>query len=117
MKPTTAQIKAAARRYLKIVEWSDDDRCYIGSAPPLIGRSCHGTTESDVIEQLQAIVEEWVELLLNDGKPLPEGIAERRFSGKFVVRISPEIHRKVALKAMARGESLNEFVSETLAQS
>ncbi len=117
MKPTVAQIKEAARRYLKIVEWSDDDQCYVGSAPPLIGQSCHGKTESDVIGQLQAIVEEWVGLLLVDGKPLPEGTAERRFSGKFVVRLAPAIHRKVALKAMARGESLNEFVSETLAQS
>jgi predicted HicB family RNase H-like nuclease len=117
MKITTAEIKEAARRYLKIVEWSDDDRCYIGSAPPLIGQSCHGKTEAGVIAQMQAIVEEWVELLLVDGKPLPEGTADRRFSGKFVIRLSPEIHRKVALKAMARGESLNEFVSETLARS
>jgi predicted HicB family RNase H-like nuclease len=117
MKPTITQIKEAARRYLKIIEWDDHDRCYVGSAPPLIGQSCHGKTEADVIKQLQAIVEEWVELLLVDGKPLPEGTADRRFSGKFVVRLSPEIHRKVSLKAMARGESLNEFVSETLAQS
>ena len=116
MKQTITQIKEAARRYLKIVEWDDDDQCYVGSAPPLIGQSCHGKTESEVIKQLQAIVEEWVELLLNDGKPLPEGTADRRFSGKFVVRISPEIHRKIALKAMPRGESLNEFVTETLAQ-
>jgi predicted HicB family RNase H-like nuclease len=48
---------------------------------------------------------------------LPVGTGDRRFSGKFVVRLSPEIHRKVALKAMARGESLNEFVSNTLAQT
>jgi len=117
MKPTVTQIKETARRYLKVVEWNDDDQCYVGSAPPLIGQSCHGKTESDVIKQLQMIVEEWVELLLTEGKPLPQGTADRRFSGKFVVRLSPEIHRKVALKAMARGESLNEFVSETLAKS
>ena len=53
MKPTITQIKEAARRYLKIVEWSDDDQCYVGSAPPLIGQSCHGKTEADVIKQLQ----------------------------------------------------------------
>lgn len=89
----------------------------IGPCPPLIGQSCHGKTESGVVKQPQAIVEDWVKLLPIDGKPLPEGNADRRFSGKFAVRISPEIHRRVALKAMARGESLNEFVSETLAQS
>ena len=67
MKPTVTQIREAARRYLKIVEWSDDDKCYVGSAPPLVGQSCHGRTESEVIKQLQVIVEEWVELLLVDG--------------------------------------------------
>jgi predicted HicB family RNase H-like nuclease len=117
MKPTVTQIKETARRYLKIVEWSADDQCYIGSAPPLIGQSCHGATEADVIKKLQVIVEEWVAVLLTDGRPLPKGIENRRFSGKFVVRLTPEAHRKVTLKAMARGESLNEFVSATLAQS
>jgi predicted HicB family RNase H-like nuclease len=115
MKPTASQIKASAKRYLKIVEWDDEDHCYVGSAPPLIGQSCHGKTEADVLAQLQTIVEEWVATLLADGKPLPGGTANRKFSGKFIVRISPEIHRKVALKAMARGDSLNEFVSDTLA--
>ena len=114
MKPTAAQVREAARRYLKIVEWNTEDRCYVGSAPPLIGQSCHGATESEVLVQLQAIVGEWVETLIKDGKPLPASTTSRKFSGKFVVRLSPEIHRKVALKAMARGESLNHYVAETL---
>jgi predicted HicB family RNase H-like nuclease len=115
MKPNNSKMREAAKRYLKIVEWSDEDNCFVGSAPPLIGQSCHGRTEADVLAQLQVIVEEWVEILTSTGKPLPAGSAKRKFSGKFLVRLSPEIHRKVALKAMARGDSLNEFVSETLA--
>ena len=117
MKPPITRVREPAGQHLKIAEWNDEDQCYVGSAPPLIGQSCHGKTESEVIKQLQVIVEEWVESVLLDGEPLPEGTADRRFSGKFAVRLSPEIHRKVALKAMARGESLNEFVSETLVQS
>ena len=117
MKPTHSQIKATARQYLKVVEWSDEDNCYIGSAPPIIGQCCHASTEAEVVRQLQVIVEEWVEILLRDGKPLPAPGAGRTFSGKFLVRVTPEIHQKVALKAMARGESLNQFVSETLARA
>lgn len=113
MKTTRAQIRAAAKRYLKIVEWSPEDKCYVGSAPPLIGQSCHGATEASVLSQLQTIVEDWVRLLLTEGKPLPDA-GNRRFSGKFLVRIPPETHRKVALKAMARGDSLNQFVAEVL---
>jgi predicted HicB family RNase H-like nuclease len=115
MKPTPSQVKATARQYLKVVEWSDEDNCYIGSAPPMIGQCCHAPTEAAVLRQLQAIVEEWVETLLRDGKPLPQPAAGRTFSGKFLVRVTPETHQKVALKAMSRGKSLNQFIAETLA--
>ena len=115
MKPTLSQIKAAARQYLKVVEWSDEDNCYIGSAPPIIGQCCHASTEAKVMEQLQVIVEDWVEILLRDGKPLPQPSAGKTYSGKFLVRVAPEIHQKVALKAMSRGESLNQFITEALA--
>lgn len=117
MKITAAQIRDVAKRYLKIVEWSAEDRCYIGSAPPLIGQSCHGASEAEVLTQLQTIVEEWVETMIKEGRPLPASTANRKFSGKFVVRLSPEVHRKVALKAMARGDSLNQYVAETLAEA
>jgi predicted HicB family RNase H-like nuclease len=117
MKPTTAQIKEASRHYLKMVEWSEEDGCYIGSAPPIVGHCCHGTNEAQVLAQLQLIVEEWVEILLVDGKPLPAPTARKEFSGKFVVRISRDLHKKAALKAMARGESLNQFVSNVLTRA
>lgn len=117
VKPTAARIKAEARKYLKVVEWSKEDGCYIGSAPPIIGQSCHGDTEAEVMAQLAVIVEEWVGCLLTDGKPLPAATANKDFSGKFLVRISPDLHKKAALKALARGESLNQFVAEAIASA
>lgn len=117
MKPTPSQIKSLARNYLKVVEWSAEDDCYIGSAPPLIGQCCHASTEAEVLKQLHVIVEEWVEIFLRDGKRLPQPSAGKTCSGKFLVRIPPELHQKTALKAMARGESLNQFVAEALAQA
>lgn len=50
----------ASRDYLRIVEWSEEDGCFVGSAPPLIGRCCHGDTEASVLRQLGRIVEEWL---------------------------------------------------------
>lgn len=117
MKPTRAQIEKAARRYVKLVEWSDEDQCFIGSAPPLIGQSCHGATEAEVLAELNQIVEEWVVTLLTRGEPLPEATANKEYSGKFIVRIPPAVHRKAALKAMAHGYSLNQFVADALAKA
>jgi len=117
MKPSRTEIQRLAKQYLKIVEWSDEDGCYIGSAPPLVGQSCHGATEAEVLKQLKVIVEEWVEILLTDGKPLPKAISDREFSGKFVVRLTPDEHKRVALRALARGESLNQYVAEALSRA
>jgi len=117
MKPTPSQIKSQARRYLKVVEWSEEDGVYLGSAPPIIGQCCHGDTEAKVLEQLTVIVEEWVEIFLRDGKTLPAPSAGKTYSGKFLVRVTPEIHQKAALKAQARGESLNQFVANAIASA
>lgn len=58
-------------RYLKIVEWSDEDHCYIGSAEPLIGQCCHGDDEVEVYRELCEIVDEIIALHEEDGTPLP----------------------------------------------
>lgn len=58
-------------KYAKIVEWSEEDQCYVGSAPGLILAGCHGDDEKKVFDELCQIVEEAIELYLKDGKPLP----------------------------------------------
>jgi predicted RNase H-like HicB family nuclease len=58
-------------RYVKIVEWSDEDQCFVGQCPGLIGPCCHGDNEAKVYKELCGIVEEWIETLKKDGKPLP----------------------------------------------
>lgn len=57
--------------YLKIVEWSEEDQCFIGQCPGIIGPCCHGDVEAVVYRELCGIVEEWIEMLKADGKPLP----------------------------------------------
>src|ERR1700733_493901 len=99
--------KITARDYLKIVEWSAEDGCFIGSAPPLVGQCCHGADETKVYQELCEIVDECIEIRQRDGMPLPEPTAGREFSGKFILRLPPEIHRLLALRAMQSGESLN----------
>lgn len=113
----TASPAVLARRYLKIVEWSDKDGCFVGSAPPIIGPCCHGETEAEVMAQLSPIVEEWVEVMRRDGHPLPAATSGKKYSGQFVVRVTPELHKKASLKALARGESLNQFVASALAEA
>jgi predicted RNase H-like HicB family nuclease len=69
-------------RYLKIVEWSEEDGCYVGSSPGLFYGGCHGDNEQEVFAELCQIVDETIELYHKDGKTLPpptagQGIAKQ----------------------------------------
>jgi predicted RNase H-like HicB family nuclease len=58
-------------RYVRIVEWSDEDGAFVGHCPGVIGPCCHGPDEVAVYAELCAIVEDWIALAIKDGKSLP----------------------------------------------
>ena len=60
-----------AARYVKLVEWSEEDGAFVGRCPGLIGPCCHGADEVEVYRELCEIVEEWIEIANRDGRPLP----------------------------------------------
>lgn len=112
---TRKQIKAQAARYLKYVEWSDEDRCFIGRCPEVFIGAVHGPDEARVYAELCETVEEWIALLQEDGVDLPEPLAgKKQFSGKFVLRMEPGLHKRLAAKALASGDSLNTFCKKAL---
>lgn len=71
-------------RYIKIVEWSEEDGCYVGSAPGLILGGCHGDDERQVFDELCQIVEEAIDLYRHDGKSLPPPTAGRDLSYRLL---------------------------------
>jgi predicted HicB family RNase H-like nuclease len=111
---TRKEIKARTARYTKIVEWSDEDQCFVGRCPEIMLGGVHGSDEAKVYAELCQAVEEMIELIHADGHQLPEPLAAKEFSGKFVLRVDPVIHRRLAAKALAAGESLNSFCVKTL---
>ena len=70
-------------RYVKIVEWSEDDQCYVGSCPGLFYGGCHGSNEKKVFEELCSIVNETIELYKTDGKPLPPPTSGKDYANKM----------------------------------
>jgi len=104
-------------RYLKIVEWSEEDHCYIGSVPGWIGKCCHGDNEEKVYRELCQIVDEWIEIYAKDGRPLPPATAGKKYSGKFQLRLGSELHQALAIRAMQTGDSLNNYCTKSLKKS
>lgn len=114
---TRRQIKEQAARYTKFVEWSDEDQCFIGRCPEIMAGGVHGRDEARVYAELCQAVEEMVELIHADGHALPVPLGKKEFSGKFVLRVEPAMHRRLAAKALAAGESLNSYCVRTLVKA
>ena len=70
-------------KYVKIVEWSEEDQCYVGSASGLIYGGCHGSDEKEVFDELCLIVEDAIDLYRADSKPLPPPTSGRDFATKM----------------------------------
>jgi predicted HicB family RNase H-like nuclease len=101
-------------RYLKIVEWSQEDGCYVGTCPGLMYGGVHGPNEAKVYLELCEAVEECIRILEEDGEPLPEATAGKEYSGKFVVRVGRDLHKELAIEAIRSGKSLNSYCVDTL---
>ncbi|MEM6709403.1 MAG: hypothetical protein AAF648_11510 [Pseudomonadota bacterium] len=70
-------------RYVKIIEWSDEDDCYVGSSPGLVYGGCHGDDELEVFNELCQIVEETIRLFRAAGKPLPPATAGKDLANRL----------------------------------
>lgn len=101
-------------RYLKIVEWSDEDDCYVGTAPGLMIGGVHGKNEKEVFAELCQAVDEAIALFEKEGRPLPPATADKIYSGKLLVRIPAVLHKALAIKALQEGESVNKFIRHEL---
>jgi len=112
-----SEIKAKAAQYPKIVEWIEEAGCFVGQCPGLMFGGIHGKDEAKVYAELCQAVEEVIEILETDGHPLPEPLGRKAFSGKFVLRLEPALHRRLAAKALAAGESLNSFCVKKLVKA
>ena len=101
-------------QYLKIVEWSDEDNCFVGRCPELMLGGVHGKNERKVFAELCSVIEQWISQAEKDGEVLPHGMSGKKYSGKFNIRLDGNLHERLALEAVKRGKSLNAFCAETL---
>ena len=101
-------------QYLKVVEWSQEDKCYVGTAPGLILGGVHGKDETKVFKELCKAIDLAIQIYQKEGKPLPEATADKPYSGKITLRIPSDLHKALALKAAQAGESLNKLIVNKL---
>ena len=103
-------------RYTYRVTWSEEDGEYVGLCAEFPSLSWLASTLESALSGIRQVVTDVVAELEANGEPIPEPIAIRQYSGKFMVRVPPELHRQLALEAAESGVSLNRIVSAKLSQ-
>ena len=95
-------------RYEYRVHWSEEDDAYLARVVEFPSLGAHGDTAAAALEELQTLVKGVVRDLKMSQELVPEPLALQKFSGRFLVRIPPELHRALAIEAAAAAVSLNQ---------
>lgn len=103
------------KHYSYRVIWSEEDEEYVGLCSELPSLSWLDTSPEKALAGIQKTVKSVVADMEKLEEKVPQPISERKYSGKFQVRIPPESHRHLALEAAEQGVSLNRIVSARLA--
>jgi len=103
-------------KYTYRVTWSEDDNEYVGLCAEFPSLSWLAKTPEKALSGIRKIVAEVIFDMRENNEKIPEPIASKNYSGKFMVRIPPDIHRKLAIQAAESGVSLNRIASSKLSQ-
>lgn len=103
-------------RYTYRVTWSKEDSEYVGLCIELPSLSWLESSPEKALKGIRQAVAEVMADLEANGEPLPEPLALRKDSGRFMLRIPPELHRRLAVGAAEAGISLNRLASDKLSR-
>jgi len=102
-------------RYTYRVTWSEEDQEHVGLCAEFPSLSWLEATPDAALSGIRKLVSRSAADLKRNQEPIPEPISVRPFSGKFMVRVPPEVHRKLAIQAAESGVSLNRLIAAKLA--
>lgn len=103
-------------RYTYRVTWSEDDNEHIALCAEFPSSSWLSSTPEGALKGIRKLVSEVLEDMEANSETIPEPIVCRQYSGKFMIRIPPEVHRNLAIRAAESGISINRVVSSKLSQ-
>lgn len=103
-------------RYTYRVTWSEDDYEYVGLCAEFPSLSWLALTPEGALKGIRNLVADVVKDMDASNETVPEPLACKSYSGKFMVRLPPDVHQKLAVQAAESGVSLNRIASFKLSQ-
>lgn len=102
------------KHYTYRVIWSRDDNEYVALCAEFPSLSFLASTQDKALKGIVELVGEVIQDMASSGEDLPAPLSEKIYSGKFQLRVPPELHRHLAMEAAEQGFSLNRYVSSKL---
>jgi len=103
-------------RYTYRVTWSEDDNEYVGLCAEFPSLSWLARTPEAALRGTRKLVTDVIQDMHGNSEDVPEPISCRKYSGKFMVRVPPDVHRNLAIQAAESGVSLNRLAGLKLNQ-
>ncbi len=103
-------------RYTYRVTWSEEDEEYLGLCAEFPSLSWLAGDPEEALRGIRQVVADVVADIQANGESIPEPLAVRKYSGKFLLRIPPDVHRRLAIEAAEAGVSLNRLASAKISQ-
>nr|WP_320014610.1 toxin-antitoxin system HicB family antitoxin [uncultured Desulfobacter sp.] len=100
--------------YTYRVTWSIDDNEHVGLCAEFPSLSWLAEEPESALKGIQNLVADVVKDMAESQEKIPEPLASKNYSGEFMVRVPPDVHRALAIKAAEAGVSLNRLVSSKL---
>ena len=101
-------------KYTYRVTWSEEDGEYVGLCAEFPSLSWLAGTQTAALHGIRDTVKQVIQEMRGSGEKIPQPLAVRKYSGKFTVRITPQMHRKLLIEAAEEKVSVNRLISAKL---
>ncbi len=101
--------------YTYRISWSPEEQEYVGLCAEFPSLSWLAADPTQALAGIMQVVADVVKDMQQNGEPVPDALADKKYSGEFRVRVPPMVHRNLAISAAEQGVSMNRYISAKLA--
>src|ERR1035437_7083888 len=98
-------------KYTYRVTWSEEDGEYVGLCAEFPSLSWLADTQESALAGIRDTVKQVVQDMESTGETIPQPLSTKRYSGKFTVRVPPDVHKKLQIQAAEAKVSFNRLIS------
>jgi antitoxin HicB len=114
--PTGELARYLSAPYVRMIIPNAEEGGYLAEVLELPGCITEGDTLEEAYRNLEDAMAGWIRASLDTNRPVPEPVGDKEYSGHFPLRMSTELHRAAALRAMQEGVSLNQWIARAIAE-